>query len=38
MPAGEYLYSAKFLVQGGIYYTTVTTNGKSATCKTVILK
>jgi hypothetical protein len=38
MPAGEYLYSAKFLVGGGIYYTTVTNNGKSATYKTVILK
>lgn len=38
MPAGEYLYSAKFLVDGGIYYTTVTNNGKSSTHKTVILK
>jgi hypothetical protein len=38
MPAGEYLYSAKFLVQGGMYYTTVTNNGKVATNKTVILK
>ena len=38
MPSGEYLYSAKFLVEGGIYYTTITNNGKSATYKTVILK
>jgi hypothetical protein len=38
MPAGEYLYSAKFLVKGGLYYTTVTNNGKGATYKTVILK